>query len=199
MKKGQRDYSSLTEDGGNSMKLALNQREEVTEQNPSAIMSSEVEYRIINYGTRRGWCKLVDSLGFEYSIKCIRNNVTYWWCTIRNKTMHCRASVSQRGKKFKVGNFDHCHEAAFKPKMKLTESDISASTKTSMGPQATFEVRGESITFRVVSQKQQKGVVLVDSEGYSYKLKRQKGDHSYWICAEQNNTYHCSATVSQCS
>ena len=34
---------------------------------------------------------------------------TYWRCTIRNKTVQCKASVSQSGEVFKEGEIGHAH------------------------------------------------------------------------------------------
>lgn len=52
---------------------------------------------------------LIDSQGYNYTRKCNKKNKAYWRCTVRNKTMNCRATIIQHGDEFKKGIYEHCH------------------------------------------------------------------------------------------
>lgn len=67
-------------------------------------------YRILDGVSERGNRKLVDNRGYAYTQKrkLASGDVT-WWCSVRNKNVSCRATVTQRGNQFRRGLHDHCH------------------------------------------------------------------------------------------
>ena len=48
---------------------------------------------------------------YSYNIEMLRENVTYWQCTIRPKVNPCKASVTQRNDTFEK-NLCHNHQAS---------------------------------------------------------------------------------------
>ena len=52
--------------------------------------------------------RLVDSNGYAYTWRPLnKENVTYWRCAVRNKTVYCKATVTQRGELFRRGPVKH--------------------------------------------------------------------------------------------
>ncbi|XP_014670119.1 PREDICTED: uncharacterized protein LOC106811100 [Priapulus caudatus] len=40
-----------------------------------------------------------------------KGNFTYWRCSKRSKSLHCPATVSQKGSEFKLNSREHIHQA----------------------------------------------------------------------------------------
>ena len=70
--------------------------------NPDAIANLEADpdYLIIEGSSKRGHPRMVDKLGFSYTIARVGKTVTSWRCTGRGLTPPCNASVQQRGEDF---------------------------------------------------------------------------------------------------
>jgi hypothetical protein len=69
-------------------------------------------YEIIKDGSQKGKEKLADSEGFTYIIKTHRaNGNRVWRCSVRNKTVWCKATVHQKGDAFTRGSQSHVHPA----------------------------------------------------------------------------------------
>ena len=70
-----------------------------------------VEYQVVESSTQRGGKKLVDSLGYSYTVKRTYDDENaVWRCCIRNKTCPCLATVRQHGTDFIPGPQPHCHQ-----------------------------------------------------------------------------------------
>lgn len=69
-----------------------------------------ITFQIIVGGSLRGKCKLKDSLGYSYTLKCEKPPDKAWWrCSKRTKSFRCGASVSQVGDTFTIGRYPHEH------------------------------------------------------------------------------------------
>lgn len=68
------------------------------------------QYQILDGVSERGKRKLVDDLGYSYSLKQrrVRGSID-WCCSVRNKKVYCYATVSQHGNKFRRGRHEHNH------------------------------------------------------------------------------------------
>jgi len=74
------------------------------------IVARETTYTILDGATQRCKRKLVDTQGFDYTVKRYRpTGVTNWWCSHRNDKVRCRATVNENKDSFKRGINDHCH------------------------------------------------------------------------------------------
>ncbi|XP_038057420.1 uncharacterized protein LOC119729011 [Patiria miniata] len=69
----------------------------------------DAEYTIVDGSSQRRNAKLTDSAGYTYCLKSRNSYTSYWRCSIRNKSVMCRASVVQTGEEFRRGQFDHIH------------------------------------------------------------------------------------------
>ena len=77
----------------------------------SDCQNKAVEYQIVESSTQRGGRKLVDNLGYSYTIKRrYDNGNAVWRCCIRNKACSCLATIRQRGSDFIPGPQKHCHQ-----------------------------------------------------------------------------------------
>lgn len=78
--------------------------------NSNNAVSAPPKYQVLDGVSERGKRKLVDSRGYSYSMKRkLVNGDFTWWCSVRNKNICCRASVTQRGNQFRQGPHEHCH------------------------------------------------------------------------------------------
>lgn len=67
-------------------------------------------YHVLNGVSTRGKRKLLDNRGYTYTVKREQSNgKVNWWCSVRNKTVRCRATVNQQGDEFRAGAAEHCH------------------------------------------------------------------------------------------
>ena len=66
---------------------------------------------------------LIENVGYSYIIRLKRNIATYWRCSVRNTSVTCLATVTQRGNMFTRGVNGHNHsanpEVNFKPELKV--------------------------------------------------------------------------------
>ncbi|XP_025112737.1 uncharacterized protein LOC112575245 isoform X3 [Pomacea canaliculata] len=86
--------------------VSLSETDSCTTRDPKPSLT----FVIIPSSSQRGRAKLCDSAGFTYVVRHIRNGITTWRCSIRNKTMICPASVKQNGEEFVAGSGVHSHE-----------------------------------------------------------------------------------------
>ena len=71
-----------------------------------------VTFHLIEDGSQKGKEKLADSNGYTYTVKTRRGNGNkVWTCSVRNKTVWCKASVIQKGAEFIRGSNSHVHPA----------------------------------------------------------------------------------------
>lgn len=70
--------------------------------------SDEEEFTIVVGGSKRGGDILV-SRGYSYNKdgKVNKKGDQRWRCTVRNKSVNCRASINQHGETFKIGPHPH--------------------------------------------------------------------------------------------
>ncbi|CAG2229362.1 unnamed protein product [Mytilus edulis] len=68
-----------------------------------------VTYHIEEQGSNRRFKKLVSSDGFAYTVKRSSTTVTHWRCSVRSKSLWCKATVAQRGCMFVPGVIQHVH------------------------------------------------------------------------------------------
>ncbi|XP_050397248.1 uncharacterized protein LOC126815577 [Patella vulgata] len=85
-----------------------------------------IDYTIVEMGTKKGRSMLVDSIGYSYSVRRRTDKSIQWTCTIRNKSIKCAASVVQIGESFTPGPNPHTHEP--KPGL-LTSTLITAEAR----------------------------------------------------------------------
>lgn len=76
-------------------------------------IDDEVSYKVVELGRNQEGKKLVSSDGCSFCVKRRPDqesrNTVLWRCSLRNKNITCKATVSQRGQQFVSGKFDHCH------------------------------------------------------------------------------------------
>ncbi|XP_033117797.1 uncharacterized protein LOC117117559 isoform X2 [Anneissia japonica] len=82
--------------------------------NNTAENGTDIVYTVANNGTQRGRRLLLDSRGYSYTVKLDGKKYTYWWCSMRNRSRRCCATVRQTADGFRAGKRDHSH--APKPK-----------------------------------------------------------------------------------
>ncbi|XP_021374095.1 uncharacterized protein LOC110463636 [Mizuhopecten yessoensis] len=75
----------------------------------SVLEDQPVRFEIVEEGSNKRRRKLVSSDGFAYTVKTVTNRTTSWRCSVRNKTIWCRATILQRGDSFIPGSCDHAH------------------------------------------------------------------------------------------
>ena len=76
---------------------------------PCPHFEAELNYQIIGESSQRGKPKLVDSNGFAYTVKRTTKAATHWRCTVRNKSINCKATVTQVCDTFASGPAPHSH------------------------------------------------------------------------------------------
>lgn len=75
-------------------------------------MPTVTTYEMIEDGSQKGKEKLADSEGYTYTVKKRRaNGDKVWTCSVRNKSMWCKASVLQKADGFTRGSQSHIHPA----------------------------------------------------------------------------------------
>ncbi|XP_022092852.1 uncharacterized protein LOC110980464 [Acanthaster planci] len=55
----------------------------------------------------------------------------------------------------------------------------------------------DEVTYDLVVSSSQRRNLLTDSRGYSYTVKKVRGEKTYWRCAVRNKTIQCGASVIQ--
>ncbi|XP_071948621.1 uncharacterized protein [Antedon mediterranea] len=75
---------------------------------------SDVVFTVAESGSQRGCRLLLDSRGYSYTVKLYGKTGTWWWCSMRNRTKRCLATVKQMPNGFRIGKKEHSHEP--KPK-----------------------------------------------------------------------------------
>ena len=69
-------------------------------------------YEIIKDGSQKGKEKLADSNGYTYIVKTRRaNGNRVWRCSVRNKSVWCKATVLEKSNLFTCGSQAHKHPA----------------------------------------------------------------------------------------
>jgi len=90
-------------------------------------------YEVVDEGSQKGKQKLVDSDGYTYTVKRKGTNGTEWTCSVRNKNVHCRATVRQSGDTFVRGPQPHIHDS-------VLGADIATKLKVAVKQTAAAEV-----------------------------------------------------------
>ncbi|XP_069134351.1 uncharacterized protein [Argopecten irradians] len=75
----------------------------------SVLEDQPIQYDIVEDGSNKRRRKLVTTDGYAYIVKKATNRTTTWRCSVRNKTVWCKATVLQRGADFIPGSVDHIH------------------------------------------------------------------------------------------
>ncbi|XP_060552271.1 uncharacterized protein LOC132713639 isoform X3 [Ruditapes philippinarum] len=181
-------------------------KQETSEVYPDT--ESGVTYEILRGGTQKGADKMIDSLGFTYTVKKQgrgNKNLTYWWCAIRNTHLRCPASVVQRGNVFIRGKRKHEHlvgQSTPKPSIhgavkRTPVGRPPGSSKLSMQPAKKSNT--STPNYRIIKEGSKAGKdLLKDRFGYTYTQKKLcKDGRSYWICSIRNKHLRCPAMVIQ--
>ncbi|XP_069189921.1 uncharacterized protein [Procambarus clarkii] len=106
-------------------------------------------WEIIPTGTRRGKPRLHNSHGYTYTIRKETDFATYWWCSIRQKSNRCFATVIQHGKDFKQGA--NCHNHLGDPgALATTKVTVAAKERCKANPliSAASVVEEELMSFK---------------------------------------------------
>ena len=74
-------------------------------------ITPDPEYQVIENATSRGKPKLIDSLGYSYTLGRPCKNSVKWRCAVRNSKTSCSASVTQCGETFTRGPHRHNHSS----------------------------------------------------------------------------------------
>lgn len=59
--------------------------------------------------SQRGHLKLLDSLGYAYTVKRNTRTAVHWRCAVRNDTMKCNVTIKEEDDRFTRGLYSHCH------------------------------------------------------------------------------------------
>ena len=70
--------------------------------------TSDVTYKIVTGATKRGKDLLVDSLGYKYVLVKDTNVGANWRCSVRTKTILCKATVVQEAPCLTPNAFSNC-------------------------------------------------------------------------------------------
>ena len=68
----------------------------------------EMQFTIIEGGTRRGGQLLVDDYGYSYTLGNRTKKHTLWRCSVRSAALHCYTTVKQIGDSFTLSH-NHAH------------------------------------------------------------------------------------------
>ena len=88
----------------------VEKREEETKSMPHAPVAKRNNYTAI-------CCNIVTSENIKWlfiivlSFQKQKRDSTKWWCSVRNQTTKCSATVLQKGSNFRAGRNQHCHTA----------------------------------------------------------------------------------------
>ena len=72
-------------------------------------VTPDPDFQILDDTTQRGKPKLIDNLGYTYTLAREGKTVTAWRCAVRNSKTTCSATVQQRGEQFTRGPQPHNH------------------------------------------------------------------------------------------
>lgn len=75
----------------------------------SACTYEGITYKKILSSSQRGHHKLLDSLGYAYTVKRITHTAVHWRCAVRNKNMKCNVTIKEEDDRFTRGPNPHCH------------------------------------------------------------------------------------------
>lgn len=90
-------------------------------ESPSEI----VTYEKICSSTQRGEHKLIDSLGYSYTVKRKTNVCVHWRCALRNKNITCPVVIKEHNNNEYIrGEMDHCHPPEACPALSTKVSSI---------------------------------------------------------------------------
>ena len=93
----------------------------------SVNIQTVIDYQVIEDGSQKGKEKLADSHGYTYTIKARRaNGNKVWRCSVRNKSVWCKATVLQKANGFTQGSQPHAHSAQLGA---ATATKVAASVK----------------------------------------------------------------------
>ena len=100
---------------------------EVRPRDPTLRDDDELRFYVINGATEKGRTKLIDSYGYDYTLKKMNKDGVScsWRCSRRNKGEECYATVLQNGEVFKLGKNEHNHETQERsPLIALVQAEI---------------------------------------------------------------------------
>ena len=81
-------------------------------QYDSVSLPAVITYQVIEDGSQKGKEKLADRLGYNYTVKMRRaNGNKVWRCSVRSKSLWCKATVLEKANCFTQGSQPHTHSA----------------------------------------------------------------------------------------
>ncbi|KAK8407542.1 hypothetical protein O3P69_002235, partial [Scylla paramamosain] len=86
----------------------------------------EIIYEKVLQSSQRGSDKLIDSLGYSYTIKRKTSVAVHWRCVVRNTRVTCEAKTKEMDGIYERGTNQHCHPPEACP---LIASKISSTIK----------------------------------------------------------------------
>lgn len=90
------------------------------------VTEDDIAYEKVSSSSQRGQHKLVDSLGYTYTLKRKTNIGLHWRCSVRNKNTNCGATVKETAENYVRSHIPHCHPPESCPAIK---SKVSALVK----------------------------------------------------------------------
>ncbi|XP_022083893.1 uncharacterized protein LOC110975606 isoform X1 [Acanthaster planci] len=162
--------------------------------------------------------KLVDALGYMYNVKRVRGRgVTDWQCTVRGKSMACRASFKQKNGGFIPGPQPHLHMAESQMDTKDLQNNKDEPSQTSKKRKKAAKMtkaKLATVEAKVSDDKRKKSkksakvpnIVqymnrkprLVDKRsGFTYCIKRVQNEITTWKCVLRDTTIKCPAVLIQ--
>ena len=85
-----------------------------------------ITYEKVESCSQRGEKKLIDSLGYSYTVKRKTNVAVHWRCVVRNKKINCKATIKEKDTEYERGHNPHCHPPETCP---LVTAKVSALVK----------------------------------------------------------------------
>ncbi|XP_045113193.1 modifier of mdg4-like isoform X2 [Portunus trituberculatus] len=79
---------------------------------PKEMPACTNDYEGITYQkilSQRGHHKLLDSLGYAYTVKRITRTAVHWRCAVRNNNVNCNMTIKEECDKFTRGLYPHTH------------------------------------------------------------------------------------------
>ena len=149
--------------------------------------------------------KLLDGLGYTYNVKRVRGVATDWQCTVRSKALTCRATVKQQGGAFTPGPQPHLHlvdqgidlmKCEFRKSNKKLK--ISAKmTKAMKGQKHSRKSKDAKLSKSFYFSNYGKPRLVEKRSGYTYEMKKDRGDSTDWQCTLRSKEFKCPATFKQ--
>ncbi|KAG0724050.1 hypothetical protein GWK47_041456 [Chionoecetes opilio] len=86
----------------------------------------DITYEKVISSTQGGQHKVIDSLGYAYTMKRKTRVAVHWRCVVRNNNSNCRATIKEADEKYVRGHNPHCHPSEACPAI---TSKVSALVK----------------------------------------------------------------------